>query len=172
MSRGRGRVESGILDALEYRKEGCAENFARWFIAANVALIPKALRSSVNRALRNLHLAGLIVDAGKTGSVKFWKLTEQAKKDHANEKARSRRRAAEQERMRERLREADAFEAFMPCNEKMERPKEVAQLIKMLGMCGSDYLGERDNAARQVEAIRRKLNLGWEEIFERWMQPQ
>jgi hypothetical protein len=35
----------------------------------------------------------------------------------------------------------------------------------MLGMLGSDHAGERDAAARAVEAERKRLGLSWEEIL-------
>ena len=32
-------------------------------------------------------------------------------------------------------------------------------------MLGSDYLGERENAARVVEKLRAKLGLSWDELI-------
>jgi hypothetical protein len=38
-------------------------------------------------------------------------------------------------------------------------------LKKVLGMLGSDHDGEVLSAARQAEAIRRKLQLTWDELL-------
>lgn len=43
--------------------------------------------------------------------------------------------------------------------------KSRARLIALLGMLGSDHAGERDNAAQQAEALRKKLGMSWEELF-------
>ena len=42
------------------------------------------------------------------------------------------------------------------------------RLAKILGMLGSSHAGDREAAARQIESIRQKLNLSWQEIFELW----
>jgi len=39
------------------------------------------------------------------------------------------------------------------------------QLAAVLGMLGSSAAGERDNAARQAERIRRQLGLTWQELL-------
>jgi len=40
------------------------------------------------------------------------------------------------------------------------------RLAAILGMLGSEHQGERDNAALQAEAFRRKHGLTWEELIQ------
>lgn len=42
---------------------------------------------------------------------------------------------------------------------------ERQRLAAILGMLGSEHQGERDNAARQAEAFRKKHGLTWEELL-------
>ena len=42
---------------------------------------------------------------------------------------------------------------------------ERQRLAAILGMLGSDHAGERDSAARQAEAFRKKHGLTWAELL-------
>ena len=42
---------------------------------------------------------------------------------------------------------------------------ERKRIIAILGMLGSDHAGERDNAAQQAEAFRRRHGLTWAELI-------
>lgn len=42
---------------------------------------------------------------------------------------------------------------------------ERKRIVAILGMLGSDHAGERDNAAQQAEAFRRKHGLTWAELI-------
>jgi hypothetical protein len=42
---------------------------------------------------------------------------------------------------------------------------ERQRLAAILGMLGSEHQGERDNAARQAEAFRKKHGLSWAELL-------
>ena len=44
-------------------------------------------------------------------------------------------------------------------------PMKRAQLMRVLGMLGSAHPGERDNAARLAERIRRAAGLTWEQLI-------
>jgi hypothetical protein len=37
--------------------------------------------------------------------------------------------------------------------------------VKTLGMLGSDYVGERDNAARTAERLRKEFGLTWDQLI-------
>lgn len=39
------------------------------------------------------------------------------------------------------------------------------RLVRILGMLGSEHQGERDAAARQAEAFRRRLGLTWADLL-------
>lgn len=43
-------------------------------------------------------------------------------------------------------------------------PEQRERLVKLLGMLGSDHVGERAVAARKVEEHRAEIGSGWEEI--------
>jgi len=39
------------------------------------------------------------------------------------------------------------------------------QLVKILGMLGSEHCGERDNAARKAEELRKEFDLTWDQLI-------
>jgi hypothetical protein len=39
------------------------------------------------------------------------------------------------------------------------------QLVKILGMLGSEHAGERDNAARKAEELRKEFDLTWDQLI-------
>jgi hypothetical protein len=43
--------------------------------------------------------------------------------------------------------------------------RDRKKLVKLLAMLGSDHAGERDNAARAIERLRRERGLSWAKIF-------
>lgn len=47
--------------------------------------------------------------------------------------------------------------------------KARARLIALLGMLGSEHAGERDAAALQAEALRKRLGMSWEEMVGKTM---
>jgi hypothetical protein len=154
MSRGHGKIELAILQRLSGRG---AITDAREILnlCADGRPVSRVLRSSVNRALRNLCRAGLIVEYVEHDH-KFFTLSDRHKRrqqrkqrDQWGDDWWERRR---QERERAEL-EAKAI------------TKELPKLTKVLAMLGSEYAGERDAAARQVEIWRRKTGKSWEEIF-------
>jgi hypothetical protein len=53
--------------------------------------VSTALRSSINRALRNLCRQVLVREAGKHGSIKEWTLTAKHREEQKKRKARERR---------------------------------------------------------------------------------
>lgn len=84
-----------------------------------------------------------------------------AKADAAKAKAEARKaRTEEQARMHEAFRAAFGMAENTPLH---SGPREL--LVKALGMLGSDYPGERDNAARIVEKQRAKLAMTWDELI-------
>jgi hypothetical protein len=44
-------------------------------------------------------------------------------------------------------------------------PKMKDKLAKLLGMLGSNHVGERNNAATQIEKLRKELDLSWDDII-------
>jgi hypothetical protein len=86
-----------------------------------------------------------------------------AKADAAKAKAEARKATVEEE-----ARMHDAFRAAFGMAEKKplhSGPREL--LVKALGMLGSDHAGERDNAARMIEKLRREQlgGMTWEELI-------
>jgi hypothetical protein len=47
----------------------------------------------------------------------------------------------------------------------LTRPVDREKLAQVLGMLGSDFAGERDNAARLAEKLRRESGLTWQQIL-------
>jgi hypothetical protein len=45
-------------------------------------------------------------------------------------------------------------------------PEKMARLVKLLGMLGSAYEGERANAAALIDRMIREHGLTWQQIFE------
>jgi hypothetical protein len=68
------------------------------------------------------------------------------------------RKAAEEARLREKLRQTSTKAAT--------RKLVSAKLVKVLGMLGSDYAGERDNAARAATKILKDAKLTWYDVFD------
>ena len=44
-------------------------------------------------------------------------------------------------------------------------PEQLARLIKILGMLGSEHEGERINDGAQAEKLRKETGLTWEELL-------
>ena len=87
------------------------------------------------------------------------------------EQERARRAADEREKAeRERVRR-ESFEAnWNAMFDTMDKPStsrtgDLEKLAKFLGMLGSDYDGERLNAAAAAENLRRKLGMTWPELL-------
>jgi hypothetical protein len=157
VSRGHGAVERAILENLAHNKCAIVEDLAK-SVAGTAApdfVVSDALRSSINRALRKLARSGLIYEYDRLGPTKYWALVANKEK-----KRRRSREQARQERYEEALREAQRR-----AEAQRQKTDATAQLKKVLGMLGSDHDGEVLTAARQAEAIRRKLKLTWDELL-------
>jgi hypothetical protein len=88
----------------------------------------------------------------------------QYESDADRQRAYRQRKAEEEARLREELRRARSKAAT--------RKLAAAKLVKVMGMLGSDYAGERDNAARQAEKIRKEAGLTWYDILGIEEEPQ
>lgn len=72
------------------------------------------------------------------------------------------RKAEEEARLRDALRQARR-----EAGAKAAARKQVsAKLVKVLGMLGSDYPGERDNAARMATQILKDAGLTWYDVLD------
>jgi colicin import membrane protein len=80
-----------------------------------------------------------------------------AAKAKANARAEKERHKAEHARMWSSM--------FNRSKTKSIHSSDRDLLVKSLGMLGSDQFGERDNAARMAETLRRKLGMQWEELI-------
>jgi len=72
------------------------------------------------------------------------------------ERAQAESRKAAEERLKQRLGRATPHNISADTRDT---------LVKCLGMLGSDHAGERDNAARQAEALRNKLGATWDDLI-------
>ena len=88
MSRGHGHIERLVLSSLDLFKQADVQTIA-YRAGVRHGSVSAALRSSINRALRNLCRQGLVREAGKYGSIKEWTLTAIHRKE--SRKARERR---------------------------------------------------------------------------------
>jgi pyruvate/2-oxoglutarate dehydrogenase complex dihydrolipoamide acyltransferase (E2) component len=90
------------------------------------------------------------------------KAEEAAAKHRANE-ARAKAKAEAQRR------EAEFRERMFRMTNGGDKPtihrSDRERLVKTLGMLGSDHAGERDNAARQAERLRRQLGMSWDDLI-------
>jgi hypothetical protein len=91
MSRGHGRIERLILSSLDIFKQADVQTIA-YGAGVRHGSVSTALRSSINRALRNLCRQGLVREAGKYGSIKEWTLTATHRKGQRKRKAARERR--------------------------------------------------------------------------------
>jgi hypothetical protein len=66
-------------------------------------------------------------------------------------------------RSRNRRRSAPAERITL--NRPSVSPRSRDQLVKMLGMLGSDHDGECSNAARMAEAVRKSVGLTWDDLI-------
>jgi hypothetical protein len=91
---------------------------------------------------------------------------QQAKADAAKAKADAAKAKSEARRAREEARRAQ-YESY--ANTFARKPEihsgPRTQLVKVLGMLGSERDGEVLNAARHAERLRRKLNASWDELI-------
>lgn len=92
--------------------------------------------------------------------------------DTAKARARQARADADAARFRARADEARArqarfrifsFDHDEPC-ENLD-PNSRARLIKFLGMLGSDHDGERANAAKMADDMRKRLGVSWNQLI-------
>jgi hypothetical protein len=82
--------------------------------------------------------------------------------DADRQRAYRERKKAQEERLREELRRARSEGGT-----KADKRKRVsANLIKVLGMLGSDFPGERDNAARMATQILKEEGLTWYDVLD------
>jgi hypothetical protein len=159
MSRGHGRVERTILWVLGFH-DRVDVGLIAWHLNKNYrdkitnAPVSDAMRTSINRAFRNLCRGGAVVEVDRSGSAKMWTLTERHRKEQANERARERRQSRKQQE----------WEHIFERKETEQKAEDEAQLIKILGLLGSDHDGEALAAARLAEKERRKRGLTWGEI--------
>jgi hypothetical protein len=71
------------------------------------------------------------------------------------------RKAQEQARLREELRRARSG----PPTKAEKRDKLSKRLVRVLGMLGSDYANERDNAARMAAQMLKDAGLTWYDVL-------
>jgi hypothetical protein len=90
MSRGHGHIERLVLSSLDLFKQADVQTIA-YRAGVRHGSVSTALRSSINRALRNLCRQGLVREAGKHGSIKEWTLTAKHRNEQKKRKARERR---------------------------------------------------------------------------------
>ena len=89
MSRGHGHIERLVLSSLGVFKQADVQTIA-YRAGVRHGSVSVALRSSINRALRNLCREGLVREAGKYGSMKEWTLTAKHRKEQKKRQARER----------------------------------------------------------------------------------
>ena len=146
MSRGHGRVERTILWVLGFH-DRVDVGLIAWHLNKNYrdkianAPVSDAMRTSINRAFRNLCRTGAVVEVDRSGSAKTWTLTE-----------------------RRQSRKQQEWEHIFERKETEQKNEDEAQLIKILGLLGSDHDNEALAAARLAEKERRKRGLTWGEI--------
>jgi len=80
MSRGHGHIERLVLSSLGVFTQADVQTIA-YRAGVRHGSVSAALRSSINRALRNLCRQGLVREAGKYGSIKEWTLTAKHRKE-------------------------------------------------------------------------------------------
>ena len=80
MSRGHGHIERLVLSSLGVFTQADVQTIA-YRAGVRHGSVSVALRSSINRALRNLCRQGLVREAGKYGSMKEWTLTAKHRKE-------------------------------------------------------------------------------------------
>lgn len=93
---------------------------------------------------------------------------QKAKADAAKAKADAAKAKADARRAREEAKRAEQ-EAYANMFADFRQQREIhssdrTQLVKILGMLGSDRDGEVLNAGRHAERLRRKLNMSWHEL--------
>jgi DNA-binding transcriptional ArsR family regulator len=171
MSRGHGRVERAILDALAPSGPGIVDR------ALPIGLLAQAVfgghartpaeRASVSRALNKLRAEGLVEPLRRGRSV-WWQLEEREYRRLDRERA---KRAGEERRRQQRERTEQQEQGGPRSTDEVLRellrpPRApVDRLIKLLNMLSSNHDGEVLAAARQVEAERRRLRKSWEELL-------
>ena len=157
MSRGLGKIEREILKELKrpQLQRPLTANEVRAFL-----LLPKkpSKAVAVRRALGSLERKGLVVRVKPdwpTASRAAWKLSyAESRKTH------KRRRAQHRNHESEALRYA---------HEHLKaQGAEKERLAKLLGMLSSNHDGEILNAAKMIEAERKRLDQTWAEIFSMW----
>jgi hypothetical protein len=156
MSRGHGRVQQLILNALGYYYPDSVPVVwvAGQVVGRRGALnLTAAERSSINRALRNLQREGLIYASPLGGSKKKWALVKQPKGWKRRARKGSWRRYWQD------------FQAAADSQGPGRKAPPRARLAKMLGMLGSAHAGERASAAQRAEEERKRLGLTWEDII-------
>jgi hypothetical protein len=82
--------------------------------------------------------------------------------DAERQRAYRQRKAEEEARLREELRRARGE----PATKAATRKLVSAKLVKVLGMLGSDYAGERDTAARKAMQILKEARLTWYDVLD------
>jgi hypothetical protein len=100
---------------------------------------------------------------------------ETAKAEATKARADAARAKAEAAKVRDEYRaarayaRAKAYEDISPDFFENQAPKPDAlsrnKLVKLLGMLGSDYPTERNNAATLIENLRKEINLTWDELI-------
>ena len=162
MSRGFGRIERAIIEALDLNSSVFGTtglDLAHWVAGATNS-------PSVRRALRRLEAKGVIEPLPKRyGRSIIWALTKKTKDEARRERRRKRDRARQQKRKYEARQEYE--ESQMARQRLQDRARDTARLERLLGMLGSAHEGELLNAARLVERERRRLGKTWKEILGR-----
>jgi hypothetical protein len=146
LSRGRGRIQAGILALLRRGGFWSAAEFAQALLKSQSA----AALSSVRRALRDLEREGAILSAPATGTTLLWQLAEVER----------RRQQREQRRARKQEREDAKLRALLDQVRPSPNPARL-KLAKTLGLLGSNQDGEILSAARAAERQRKELGLSW-----------
>lgn len=110
----------------------------------------------------------LRLERSKAEAVRAQAEAQRARADAASERARAERAKAEARAAKAKA-ESDLFEffskSFQGAGVAGVGEADRRRLVKCLGLLGSEHLGERDNAARMIEAQRKCLGLSWDDLI-------
>jgi hypothetical protein len=167
MSRGLGKIERAVIEVLTPDKDRGLKGVEDAMpVDAILTFIGEFLPGevtdtrvvSIRRALRSLEDKG-IARRVPWGGKSCWCLT--ATLARRAKRARERYRQEESQRANEEA--ARRLKDWL--NSQPVQKTKYDRLAKLLGMLGSAHAGERDNAAQQIEAERKRLGLSWTEIL-------
>lgn len=157
MSRGLGRVERRIVELIAGADRLTATKIA-WWVSGQAAPTP-ALTVSVRRALATLARKGLLVRDGRE-----WMSAAVARRAE-EQRQREAERAAREKAEQEPRASAEEPRQRTPLGGATTPGAGIDRLVKVLSMLGSDHDGEVLAAARQAEALRRRLGIGWDMLI-------